>query len=127
MTKPAMRTVRAAQVTPAEFHILLALVDADRHGYAVMQQVSAESNGTVQLGPGTLYGAIKRLLEYGYIREVESRVDPALDDSRRKYYRLTTTGRAAVSAEAGRLASVVKLARAKQILTTPAKARGGRP
>jgi DNA-binding PadR family transcriptional regulator len=121
-----MRTVHAAPVSPAEFHILLALVNADLHGYAVMQQVASESDGTVQLGPGTLYGAIKRLLEYGYIREVESRIDPALDDSRRKYYRLTSTGRAAVTAEAERLADLVRLARAKQIINAPARARGGR-
>jgi DNA-binding PadR family transcriptional regulator len=121
-----MRTVHAAAVTPAEFHILLALVDEDRHGYAVMQQVAADSAGAVRLGPGTLYGAIKRLLDYGYIREVESRIDPDLDDARRKYYRLTMSGRAAAMAEAERLASLVRLARAKQLIDAPARARGGR-
>jgi len=118
-----MRTVHAAPVTPAEFHILLALVDCDRHGYGVMQQVSADSGGGVQLGPGTLYGAIKRLLDYGFVREVESRVDPDLDDARRKYYRLTPSGRAAAMAEAGRLADLVKLARARQLIGAPAGAR----
>jgi DNA-binding PadR family transcriptional regulator len=113
-------------VTPAEFHILLTLAEVDRHGYGLMQQVAADSGGAVQLGPGTLYGAIKRLLEYDYIREVESRRDPALDDARRKYYRLTSAGRAAVVAEAERLAQLVRLARARQVLGAQAPARGGR-
>jgi DNA-binding PadR family transcriptional regulator len=126
MAKPTLRSVQSASVTPAEFHILLALSDADRHGYAVMQQVAADSDGAVQLGPGTLYTAIKRLLDYGFIREVESRVDPAVDDARRRYYRMTSAGRAAAVSEAERLASLVKLARGRQLLSLRAKARGGR-
>ena len=126
MAKPTLRTVQSASVTPAEFHILLALSDADRHGYAVMQQVAADSDGAVQLGPGTLYTAIKRLLDYGFIREVESRADPAVDDARRRYYRMTSAGRAAAVSEAERLASLVKLARGRQLLSQRAKARGGR-
>jgi DNA-binding PadR family transcriptional regulator len=121
MARPHMRTVQAAQVTPVEFYILLALVEGDRHGYAIMQQVDADSEGAVQLGPGTLYTAIKRLLEYGYIREVESRIDPELDDARRKYYRLTASGRAAATAEARRLADLVNLARTKRLIDAPAK------
>ena|SRR5687768_18557610 len=121
MAKPHMRTVRAAPVTPVEFYILLALAEGDRHGYAIMQQVDADSQGTVQLGPGTLYTAIKRLLDYAYIREVESRIDPQLDDARRKYYRLTASGRAAGAAEAERLADLVNLARAKRIIHSPAR------
>lgn len=116
MTKRNMRTIHAAAVTPAEFHILLALVDADRHGYGIMQQVATDSEGAIQLGPGTLYGAIKRLLDYGYIREVESRVDPHLDDARRRYYRLTAAGRKPVVTESERLAGLVRLARAKRVL-----------
>jgi DNA-binding PadR family transcriptional regulator len=123
MGKPGLRGIHTSQVTPAEFHILLALVDRDLHGYAVMQQVSADSAGTIRLGPGTLYTAIKRLLDYGYLREVESRVDPALDDSRRKYYRVTTSGRAAARAEAGRLEALVKVARARQLMDAPTKIR----
>ena len=126
MAKPTLRSVQSASVTPAEFHILLALSDADRHGYAVMQQVAADSDGAVQLGPGTLYTAIKRLLDYGFIREVESRVDPAVDDARRRYYRMTPAGRAAAVSEAERLASLVKLARGRQLLSLRAKARGER-
>jgi DNA-binding PadR family transcriptional regulator len=124
MAKPHMRTVQAAPVTPVEFYILLALVDGDRHGYAIMRQVAADSQETVQIGPGTLYTAIKRLLDYGYIREVESRMDPELDDARRKYYRLTASGRASATAEAERLADLVRLAHTKQIIDAPA--RGGR-
>lgn len=119
-----MRSVRAAAVTPVEFFILLALADQDRHGYAIMRQVEDDSQGAVRLGPGTLYTAIQRLLEYGFIREVESRVDPDLDDSRRKYYRLTARGRAAAAAEAERLASLVKLARTKRLIAAPTT--GGR-
>jgi DNA-binding PadR family transcriptional regulator len=124
MARPTMRTVQAASVTPVEFYILLALVEGDRHGYAIMQQVDADSRG-VQIGPGTLYTAIRRLLEYKYIREVESRIDPRLDDARRKYYRLTAAGRAAAAAEAERLADLVSLARTKQLIDAPA--RGARP
>lgn len=115
MVKRAIKARQGAGVTPVEFHILLALVDADRHGYAIMQQVAADSGGAIGLGPGTLYGALARLLDYGFIREVESRVDPALDDSRRRYYRLTPAGRAAASTEAARLAAVVKVARARRL------------
>lgn len=115
MAKRARNAPRGAGITPVEFHILLALVDADRHGYAIMQQVAADSGGAIELGPGTLYGALARLLEYGFIREVESGVDPKLDDSRRRYYRLTAAGRTAAGAEAQRLAGVVKVARARQL------------
>lgn len=124
MARSTMRSVRAAAVTPVEFFILLALADQDRHGYTIMRQVEEESQGSVRLGPGTLYTAIQRLLEYGFIREVESRVDRDLDDSRRKYYRLTARGRAAAIAEVERLASLVKLARSKRLLAAPAT--GGR-
>ena len=115
MAKRAMKAPQGAGITPVEFPILLALVDSDRHGYAIMQQVAVDSGDAIQLGPGTLYGALARLLDYGFIREVDSGVDPALDDSRRRYYRLTAAGRTAAGAEAARLASVVKLARSRQL------------
>jgi DNA-binding PadR family transcriptional regulator len=120
MAKRPTKEQPKAGITPVEFHILLALVDADRHGYAIMQQVAVDSGDTIQLGPGTLYTALARLLEYGFIREVESRADPALDDSRRRYYRLTGVGRAAASAEATRLAAVVKVARSRQLTAVKA-------
>jgi DNA-binding PadR family transcriptional regulator len=110
-----MKSHQGAGITPVEFHILLALVGADRHGYAIMQQVAVDSGDAIQLGPGTLYGALARLLEYGFIREVESGIDPALDDSRRRYYRLTAAGRTAAATEAGRLAGVLKVARGRQL------------
>src|SRR5262252_5922016 len=76
-------------LTPAVFHILVTLADGEAHGYAVMQEVTRRSGGGVRLGPGTLYGAISRLLEDGIIEESEERPDPERDDTRRRYYRLT--------------------------------------
>lgn len=108
-------------MSPAEFYILLSLAEGDRHGYAITRQVEGDSEGAVRIGPGTLYTAIKRLIENGYIQEVESRVDPELDDACRKYYRLTASGRTAATAEAERLAELVRLARAKQILAAPGR------
>jgi DNA-binding PadR family transcriptional regulator len=82
------------------FHILVALADRDRHGYSIMQEIGERTNGAVRLSPSTLYSAIKRLLEAGYIEELEERPDPAHDDERRRYYRLTKTGRRAAIEEA---------------------------
>jgi len=109
-------------LTPAAFHILLALADSEKHGYAIMQEVTARTEGKLRLGPGTLYGSIKRMLEDRWIEESGDRPDPALDDERRRYYRLTSLGRRAASAEAGRLAQLVRVARAKDLLakTRPA-------
>lgn len=103
-------------LSPAIFHILLALADGDRHGYGIMQEVKIRTEGRVQLGPGTLYGAIKRLLEQGVIQETEERPDPELNDERRRYYRLTQFGRRVLQAEAERMAGLVKQAQAKQLL-----------
>lgn len=85
------------------FHILLALAEGERHGYAIMQEVADRSGGEVRLGPGTLYGAIKRLLERGVVAESEARPAPEEDDERRRYYGLTPFGRAVLVAEARRL------------------------
>jgi DNA-binding PadR family transcriptional regulator len=126
MATPHLRRVQSLSVTPAEFHILLALSDLDRHGYAIMQQVADDSGGAVRLGPGTLYTAIKRLLDYGFIREVDTRVDPELDDARRRYYRITAAGRTTAGAEAERMAALVRLARGRQLMSSAAKASGGR-
>src|SRR5436305_11916020 len=79
-------------LTPAVFHILLAIADGERHGYGIMQEVSARTNGNVVLGPGTLYGTINRMLEAGLIEEAGERSDPALNDERRRYYRITRKG-----------------------------------
>ncbi len=103
-------------LTPAAFQILLALADAELHGYAIMQEVEQRTEGRVRLGPGTLYGNIKRLLAEGLIRETSERPDPALDDERRRYYRLTQFGRRVASSEAARLARLVDDAREKRLL-----------
>jgi DNA-binding PadR family transcriptional regulator len=103
-------------LTPAIFHILLALAGSERHGYGIMQEVAASTNGRLKLGPGTLYGSIKRLLTDGLIEESDERPDPALDDQRRRYYRLTEWGRRVAAAEAARLERLVAEARAKRLL-----------
>lgn len=106
-------------LTPAMFHILLALADSERHGYSIMQEVESRTDGKVRLGPGTLYGLIKRMLSDGLIAESDERPDPELDDDRRRYYRLTDLGHAIVVAEAERLVQLVKIARAKKLLSEP--------
>ena len=109
-------------LTPAVFHVLLALVDGERHGYAIMQEVAETTGGQIEMGPGTLYGTIKRLLEAGLIEESDRRPDPQLDDERRRYYRLTGIGERAVRAEALRFEALTEVARRKKLL--PAKAGG---
>jgi DNA-binding PadR family transcriptional regulator len=95
----------------ATFHILLALAEDDRHGYAILQDVAARTAGELKLSAGTLYRSIQRMLEDGLIIEVRERPAPELDDERRRYYRITPFGTAVARAEAGRLTSLVKLAR----------------
>jgi DNA-binding PadR family transcriptional regulator len=95
--------------------ILLALVDEDRHGYGILLEIEGRTGGK-RLGTGTLYTALQRLLAKGFIEETEERPAPELDDARRRYYRLTPPGREAARAEAARLASVVGMARAKEVL-----------
>ncbi len=103
-------------LTPAVFEILLALADQDRHGYGIMQEVEQRTEGLMKLGPGTLYGSIKRMLESDLIEDSGDRPDPELDDDRRKYYRLTKQGRQVASAEANRLDRQVQQARNKKLL-----------
>jgi DNA-binding PadR family transcriptional regulator len=103
-------------LTPAVFHILLALADRERHGYSIMQDVECRTGGKVRLVPGTLYGSIKRMLADGLIEETDERPDAELDDERRRYYRLTAFGRRVAAAEAERLQSLVLEARAKKLL-----------
>ena len=106
-------------LTPAVFHILLALSDGERHGYGIMREIEARTGGTVRMGPGTLYGSIKRMLADGLIVEAGERPDPALDDERRRYYRLTEQGRRAFEAELRRYAEVVSLATQRRFLPQP--------
>jgi DNA-binding PadR family transcriptional regulator len=104
-------------LTPAIAHILLALADEDRHGYAIMQEVERLTGGTTRMGPGTLYGTIKRMLGSGLIEEADERPDPALDDERRRYYRITRLGARVVAAETARMATLLAGARAKKVLS----------
>lgn len=114
-------------LTPAVFHILLALSDGEKHGYAIMRVVEETTQGRMLLGPGTLYGAIKRLLRSGLIVESDYRPDPVIDDSRRRYYRLTDLGREVLTAESERLADLVEYARRKDLLGTARASIGGGP
>ncbi len=103
-------------LTPAVFQILLALLDGEQHGYRIMQLVENNSRGKFKMGPGTLYGTIKRMLIDGLIEETEERPDPSMDDQRRRYYRLTDLGIKTARAEAERLSILVANARAKNLL-----------
>ena len=91
-------------------HILLALSTGERHGYGIMKQVAADSQGKVKMGPGTLYGSVGRMLEAGLIEESDKRVDPEMDDERRIYYKITGEGQAALGAELERYRGVVLVA-----------------
>jgi DNA-binding PadR family transcriptional regulator len=97
---------------PAAFHILMAVADEDRHGYAIIQEVARRTAGEVRLSAGTLYRSIQRMLEQGLIEETSERPVPEEDDERRRYYRLTDFGSEVARAEARRLADLVRLARA---------------
>ncbi|HTX79710.1 MAG TPA: PadR family transcriptional regulator [Longilinea sp.] len=112
------RTISYQPLTPAVYHILLALVESEKHGYAIMKDVEAQTGGQIKMGPGTLYGSIKRMLAAGLIEEAEERPDPELDDERRRYYRLTALGVRVVSAESERLAAAVKMAQQRHILAS---------
>jgi len=103
-------------LTPAVFNILLALADGEKHGYGIMLEVERNTEGQVSMGPGTLYGSIKRMLAAGMIEESDERPDPDLDDQRRRYYRLLGLGQRVLEAEASRLAGQVAIAQAKHVL-----------
>ena len=96
----------------ATFHILVAVADQDRHGYAIMRDVATRTNGALKLSPGTLYGAIRRMLDEGLIVEISDRQRPEEDDERRRYYRITPFGRSVAQAEAARLAVLLRQAKA---------------
>lgn len=97
----------------ATFHILMALADGDRHGYAIIQDVAERTNGELRLSPGTLYRSIQRMLEQGLITETRERPAPEKDDERRRYYRITPFGVAVAKAETSRLNQLLKLARSR--------------
>ena len=102
-------------LTPVVFHTLLSLVEGQRHGYAIAQEVEERTGGRVKMGPGTLYGCLHRLNGLGYIEECEAPADAA-ESERRRYYRLRELGRAVLHAEASRLEADVHLLRAKNVL-----------
>lgn len=108
-------TVPNPPLTPAVFHILLALADSARHGYGIMKQVEADSQGKVTMGPGTLYGSLKRMLDAGLVRESDKHVDPKMDDQRRIYYQLTDMGAQALAAELERYQRIVLIAQQRKL------------
>ncbi|GAP21832.1 PadR family transcriptional regulator [Leptolinea tardivitalis] len=103
-------------LTPAVFYILMALADGEKHGYSIMKDVEKQTDGKLKLGPGTLYGSIKRMLNANLIEESDERPDPELDDERRRYYRMSGLGQKVLQAECKRLDQAVAVARQKQIL-----------
>lgn len=103
-------------LTPAVFNILLALVDGEKHGYAIMLEVEENTQGAVKMGPGTLYGSIKRMLASGMIEESDERPDPEMDDERRRYYKLSGFGQRILRLEAERQERQVRVARFKRVL-----------
>ncbi len=110
------KTRTRAPLTPAVLHILLALSTQERHGYGIMKQVESDSEGKVKMGPGTLYGSIRRMIEAGLIRESDKAIDPDMDDERRIYYKITGQGQAALTAELERYRAVVAVARHQRVL-----------
>jgi DNA-binding PadR family transcriptional regulator len=119
MTRPAFDPQTLLPLPVSEFQILLALADDERHGYAIKREVADRTGGDVQLGPGTLYGSIKRMVASGLIEESDERPDPQLDDERRRYYRITSLGRQVAVAEARRMERLVRIARTKRLLGKP--------
>ena len=103
-------------LTPAVFHILLALADGERHGYSIMQEITTHTQGKLRIGPTTLYRSIKNLLAEGLIVEADERPDPRLDDERRRYYHLTIFGQQVALAEVQRLERAIAIARARPLL-----------
>jgi DNA-binding PadR family transcriptional regulator len=101
------------------FHMLLALTEGERHGYALKREILQRTEGKLNLGSGALYGSINKMLEQGLIEESEERPDPHLDDERRRYYRITPLGHRVVQAEAVRLRDLVRLAEAHLALPEP--------
>ena len=102
-------------LTPAVFHILLALSSGERHGYGIMKQVEVDSQGRVSMGPGTLYGSLKRMLDAGLVRERDKRIDPEMDDERRIYYQITGAGAEALAAELERYQRIVAIAQQRNL------------
>lgn len=114
MSDPAQAPLEMLPLPGAQLHILLALADGEKHGYAVMREVESMTDGEVTMGPGTLYGTVKKMLNAGLIEETDERPDPEMDDERRRYYRVSGLGAKVLHAETARLERLVSTARAKQ-------------
>jgi DNA-binding PadR family transcriptional regulator len=106
-------------LTPAVFHILLALADGENHGYGIMREVAESTNQQFVMGPGTLYGTLNRMLQGQLIEECGERADPSLSDERRRYYRSTKKGLEAAVSETHRLQALLRIARSKSLLKRP--------
>ena len=106
----------ALPLTPATYHILLALVGQERHGYSIMREVESYTQGKIRLGATTLYRTIKQMLAASLVEEAEERPDPELDDERRRYYRISPFGQRVLRAETRRLAALVALAHEKGVI-----------
>lgn len=110
-----------APLSPAVFHVLVALAAGDKHGYAILKDIRRRSGGAVNLNVGTLYAVLKRLEQDGLIEETDDRPDPALDDERRRYYRITRDGHAVARGEVARLERAVAMARAVRLAPKPGR------
>lgn len=111
-----MSDITSTPLTPAVFHILLALSTSERHGYGIMKQVEMDSRGKVSMGAGTLYGSLKRMLDAGLVKESHKRIDPEMDDARRIYYKITDNGEKALSAELERFEQLVALTQRRRLV-----------
>jgi DNA-binding PadR family transcriptional regulator len=123
MVQKSRRPAEQSTLTPAVFYLLLALSEGERHGYELMKKVTRDSGGAMQMGPGTLYGSIKRMLKQGLIEEADDRPDSTLTDERRRYYRVTEAGRAALTTELRRFAGALDVAGARRLVRSAAVKR----
>lgn len=116
MVRYGRNTDELLPLTPGMFHVLIALADGEKHGYAIIKEIARRTDGAIRLSAGTLYTLIRRFVQEGIIAESAERPDPALDDERRRYYRLTEFGREVAKAEAARMESALRMARAKKLI-----------
>jgi DNA-binding PadR family transcriptional regulator len=106
-------------LTPAVFHILLALAEGKLHGYGILKDVERQTDGAMRMGPGTLYGTLQRLMEQGLVEEAEGPVRTV--DERRRYYQLTRSGKAALQAEVERMETLIRTARSRRVAARPSR------
>lgn len=116
MTRSKRSPETLLPLTPAMFQVLIALADGEKHGYAIIKEVARRTAGEVSLSAGTLYAIVRRFEQEGVVEESASRPDPALDDERRRYFRLTAFGREVAQAEARRMETALRMAQAKNLI-----------